>query len=79
MSTYKANIEINNQIIAQAEADAPLSGYDVVGYYVIPTRDSGLVDVADASNDIDDASLDKAILDASMVYAVLIKIYILDT
>jgi len=67
MSTYKANIEINNQVIAQAEADAPKSGYDVTGYYVIPTRDSGLIDVADASNDIDDASLDKAILDASMV------------
>jgi hypothetical protein len=67
MSTYKANIEINNQIVAQAEADAPRSGYDVKGYYIIPTKESGLVDVADASDTEDDASIDKAILDASMV------------
>jgi hypothetical protein len=67
MSTYKANIEINDQIIAQAEADAPKSGYNITGYYIIPTRDSGLLDVADASDAIDDASIDKAAMDASIV------------
>lgn len=67
MSTYKQSIEINNQVIAQAEADAPRSGYNITGYFIIPTKENGLIDVADASDTIDDASIEKAILDASMV------------
>ena len=67
LSTYKKNIEINDQIIAQAELDAPKSGYNTTGYFVIPTRESGLVDVADASTVNDDASIEKMILDASIV------------
>jgi hypothetical protein len=50
MSTYKKNIEINDSIIAQAEADAPLSGYDSTSFYVIPTRADGTVDVQDTSD-----------------------------
>ena len=34
ISTYNTSIEINNSIIAQAEADAALSGYDTHQYYV---------------------------------------------
>jgi hypothetical protein len=67
MSTYNTNIQINNSILAQAEADAPLSGYNTRHYYVIPTRDSGLVDVADASNDQETADIEKAVMDASAV------------
>jgi hypothetical protein len=67
LSTYQTNIDINNQIIEQATADAPMSGYNTRQFYVIPTRDSGLVDVADASDTYDDASIENAVLDASMV------------
>jgi len=50
MSTYKKNIEINDSIIAQAEADSPLSGYDTTSFYVIPTKADGTVDVQDTSD-----------------------------
>jgi hypothetical protein len=58
MSTYKKSIEINNQIIEQANADAPLSGYDKNNFFIIPTVESGLVDYAAASDVTDDASMD---------------------
>lgn len=67
LSTYQKSIEVNDQIIAQAEADAPKSGYNTKSYFVIPTRDSGLVDLADASTTEEDASIDQAIYDASIV------------
>lgn len=44
MSTYNKNIEINNAILAQAEAEVPLSGYDVNPYYVIATTPEGDID-----------------------------------
>jgi hypothetical protein len=58
MSTYQKSIDINNQIIEQANADAPLSGYDKDHFFIIPTVESGLVDYASASDVIDDASMD---------------------
>ena len=67
ISTYNKSIEINNAIIAQAEFDAPLSGYNTSFYYVIPTLDSGLVDIADASDTTKTVDLDTAMYDASMV------------
>jgi hypothetical protein len=67
LSTYNKSIEINDAIVEQAMADSPMSGYDTSPFFIIPTRESGLLDVADASDTIDDASLDQAILDASMV------------
>lgn len=67
MSTYQANIAINDQIIAQAEADAPKSGYDTKSYYVIPTKENGLVDIADTTSADVDASTEQAIMDASVV------------
>jgi hypothetical protein len=67
LSTYNQNIKVNDQIVEQAILDAPKSGYDVTGFYVIPTRESGLVDYADASDTYDDASMEQTILDASMV------------
>jgi hypothetical protein len=66
ISTYNKNIEINDAIIAQAEADAPLSGYATNQFYVIPTKESGIVNTADASDDIDTVDSDVAALDASM-------------
>ena len=68
LSTYKKSIDINNQIIEQANLDAPLSGYDKSNFFIIPTRESGLVDYASASDAIDDASMDAdAQMDASFV------------
>ena len=68
LSTYSKSIEINDQIIQQAEADAPTSGFDTDHYYVIPTDIStGLVDVADASTVDMDASVEQAMMDASVV------------
>lgn len=61
ISTYNQNIAINEQIIAQAEADAPLSGYDTNQMYVLPFRnDNELLNLSDASIDgpIPDASWD---------------------
>lgn len=67
ISTYNKNIEINEAIIAQAEADAPKSGYDTRSFYVIPTRESGIVDTADASDNINTVDSETAALDASMI------------
>jgi hypothetical protein len=67
LSTYKQSIDVNNQIIAQAELDAPLSGYETTHLFVVPTKESGLVNVADASDDDADASVDQAVLDASVI------------
>ena len=41
MSTYQKNIDINNAILAQAEAEVPLSGYDTVPFYIVPTTVDG--------------------------------------
>ena len=67
LSTYQKNIDINNQIIAQAEEDASQSGYDTKSYFVIPTRENGLVDIADITSTDIDASTEQAITDASVV------------
>ena len=68
LSTYKQSIEINDQIIAQAEADAPASGFNTNGYYIIPTTTStGLVNVATTGDGVVDASVEQAIQDASVV------------
>lgn len=67
ISTYNKSIEINNAIIAQAEADAPLSGYDTHSFYVIPYRSDGTVDVMDASETDITVDINQAIADASMV------------
>jgi hypothetical protein len=67
LSTYNKSIEINDAIIEQAIADAPVSGYRTSSFYIIPTRASGLVDVADTTDMIDDASIEQAVLDASII------------
>lgn len=69
MSTYKQSIDINNQIIAQAVADAPLSGYNTKQFYVIPTTDSGLVDTLNVSSSEVNASSSQSTNNASFVLA----------
>lgn len=48
LSSYQKSIDINNQIIAQADADAPLSGYNTRQYYIIPKSADGLVELGSA-------------------------------
>ena len=68
LSTYKQSIDINNQIIEQAQQDAPLSGYTDKHLFVIPTDKDGLVDYAAASDADTDASSDTdPKIDASFV------------
>jgi hypothetical protein len=52
LSVYSKNIEINQAILAQAELDSPISGYETQHMYTIPVRDNdGLVDFASVNND----------------------------
>ena len=43
MSTYNREKEINTQVVAQAEADAPKSGFNYKQYYVTPIDERGNV------------------------------------
>lgn len=65
LSTYQKNLDINDQIIAQARVDAERSGYETNQFYVIPKDETGLVEVEDVtSGEIDVSS---TALDASAV------------
>lgn len=68
ISTYQQTIDINNQIVAQAEEDAGISGYDTQHLFTLPENlNTGLIDVADTSSIDQDASIDNAAFDASIV------------
>jgi hypothetical protein len=68
LTSYQKDIEINEQIIAQALEDAGQSGYETRQLYVVPIdKNTGLVDVADVSDVDADASVESIALDASMV------------
>ena len=41
VSTRLKDLEINNAIITQAEAEVPLSGFDTTKYYILPTNADG--------------------------------------
>ena len=56
LSTYEKEMQINNAVVAQAEADAPKSGYDISHYYTVATNDDGTVDLRTADNEELDAS-----------------------
>ena len=65
ISSYQKSLEINDQIIAQAQEDTGKTGYDTQHLYVIPERSDGLLDTADTSNIDVDASTTYA--DASII------------
>lgn len=59
MSTYSKEKSINDAVIAEAEADANLSGYDTRSYYTLQVDDQGNVDLVTVDNSnvtIDDAN-----------------------
>ena len=43
LSTYEKEMQINAAVVAQAEADAPKSGYDISHYYTVSTNDDGSI------------------------------------
>jgi hypothetical protein len=67
LSTYNKSIEINQSIIAQAEADSPSSGYDTKGFYVLPLKEDGTLDLVDTTTGDADASTENSTIDASVV------------
>ena len=56
LSTYEKEMQISNAVVAQAEADAPKSGYDINHYYTVATNDDGTVDLKTADETDIDAS-----------------------
>ncbi len=56
ISSYNKNMEINQAVVAQAEEDAPLSGYDTDSLWMVPVDPSGKVMLVDASGEQIDAS-----------------------
>jgi hypothetical protein len=50
MSTYNKEKEINDQIVAQAEADAPKSGFNYKQYYVAPIDERGNIRLEGANS-----------------------------
>lgn len=67
LSTYQKNIEINEQIIAQAEEDADKSGYKTNHFFVVPLENQETVDIRDASETGIDASNSSTYIDSSYV------------
>lgn len=67
MSTYNINIASNDAVLAQAELDAPLSGYDTSNLFVLPLDESGNVMIQDTSRTDVDASTENPVMDASSV------------
>ena len=53
MSTRPKDLSINDAILTQAQADVPLSGYDVTKFYILPTTNG---DPASAGLTADDTS-----------------------
>lgn len=73
LSEYQKSIDINNQVILQAEEDVPKSGYETKHLYVIPTdAATGLVDVKDASETV---NITEDSFDASAVLSTPSKNY----
>ena len=56
LSTYEKEMQINNAIVAQAEADAPKSGFETSHYYTVATNDDGTVSLQTADETDIDAS-----------------------
>lgn len=53
LSTYEKEMQINDAVVAQAEADAPQSGYNTKSYYTLALNDAGMPKIVT----VDDAEL----------------------
>lgn len=66
LSTYQKELEINNAVVEQAEADVPESGYDTSKYYVVPLADDGRpAEAAGLTADTVNFTADNITVDAS--------------
>ena len=61
MSTYNREKTINDQIVAQAEADAPKSGFNYKQYYVAPIDERGNIRTDNVNTEEDRASSDQTV------------------
>ena len=52
LSSYETEMQINNAVLAEAESNAPKSGYDITSFYTLSTE-NGTVDLAT----VDDSTL----------------------
>ena len=60
LSTYEKEMNINNSVLAQAEADSEKSGYDISHYYTLATNADGTVALTTADDtDIDASNVGK--------------------
>ena len=66
LSTYDTYLNLNQSIIAQAEMDVPLSGYDTKSIYTMPTTESGNGLLDPKLGDTTGITADNAGYDASM-------------
>ena len=51
LSTYDKEMQINNAVIAQAEADAPEAGYDTSHYFSLQLDENGNTELVDTDGD----------------------------
>ena len=51
LSTYDKEMQINNTVVAQAEADAPKAGYDTSHYYSLQIDENGNTELVDTDGD----------------------------
>lgn len=56
LSTYEKEMQISNAVVAQAEADAPKSGFETSHYYTVSTNEDGSIDLKTADQEDLDAS-----------------------
>jgi hypothetical protein len=56
LSTYEKEMQINRAVVAQAEEDAPKSGFDISHFYSVATNPDGSVALQTADQDDLDAS-----------------------
>ena len=70
LSTYSKNVNINDAVIAQAEQDVPLSGYDTTPLYVLPTDANGNPEVTFAET----ADSTKITADSTVITADITRI-----
>ena len=56
LSTYEKEMQINNAVIAQADADAPKSGYDTSHLFTLQTDANGDTELVTVDSDTLDAS-----------------------
>ena len=69
LSTYETEMQVNNAILQEAEADAPKSGYDTSHFYTLQVDDNGDTELVRADQTEIDASVASGNIDASRVNA----------